>query len=414
MNLETVIDRLKNNDSVKFINKAIKNEDRIRFFTLNWLDKEFLKQKNTYYSDFNTTIKNRYNSVDAYSTFTNHLNVPFPTLDFVKGLYSSVSKIFCADNPFINYVFSDKEKKADNLDFYKNECWEAYKDTPNAIVIIDTNNGVYERYILDIRFVKYVKSKENIIKEIIFSFDDKKYYAFDEDSLFVGETESKGDYESIKEVSNIPNTLEKTPAVWLSDKFIKGTNEIVRQSLISDSLSKIEELLITEVNDSIINEKLVPVTLKYIDKCTYDVGHEYCLDGWIMKRVEEANGDEIIINDVSKLDSNGKRVPCHICNRQLVPGDNISVEKPVDELERDLISNWINYAVPPKEIFEKSKERLTELREQIKSNVLGISELNTNLNHNEDTIRYTTESRETILNNVKSSFENLIKSVDFK
>ena len=278
----------------------------------------------------NTSIKRKYNSVDAYSTFSNHIDVPFPTLDFIKGLYSSVSKIFQADNPFINYVFSDKEKKAENLDFYKKDCWEAYKDTPNAIVIIDTNGNNYERYILDIRFVEYVKSEGNIIKEIIFSFDNKTYYAFDNESLLVAEKETGADYSTLTETKNEKNKVGKTPAVWLSNKFISGTNEIVRQSLISDSLTKIEELLITEINDVIINEKLVPVTLKYIDKCTYDVGHEYCLDGWIMKRVEESSGDTIITNDVSKIDYNNKRVPCYICNQQLVPGDTVNIEKPVE------------------------------------------------------------------------------------
>jgi prefoldin subunit 5 len=43
--------------------------------------------------------------------------------------------------------------------------------------------------------------------------------------------------------------------------------------------------------------------------------------------------------------------------------------------------------------------------------VCGIDKLNTNLNHNEETIKYTVESRETILNYWKSGFETLIKNV---
>ena len=375
---------------------------------------------NAYNNVFNTTIKTKYNNVDAYATFNNHFSVPFYTTDFINSLYSKISRIFNANNSFVNFTFTsnneknEKDKKIEsNLTWFKTKAWEAFKYAHNSIIIIDTDkDNNYRRDILNIKNVYHIESKDNIIGKIIFSYDKKTYYAFDEKELLVLQKEKNESFEQLQEVNKITNKIKRVPAVWLIDKNLNDTNEIVKESLISKSLAKVEELLIAEVNDVIVNEKIVPLTTLYKEKCTYDVATEYCQDGYLIGREKiESDEDSLETRDYLKRDSNGKPIPCPICNKILIPGQTLSIETPKDDSQKDVKKNLVDYITPDIEIFEKSDKRLINIRAELEANVCGIDKLNTNLNHNEETIKYTVESRETILNYWKSGFETLIKNV---
>jgi len=414
MTREEAIERIKIHPSKKFIQQAITHQDRVRFFTTTALDKEKLSGYSTTFFD---TINSRFNQAESYSLFINHMNYPLQTTEYVKGLYSDLSKIFEASNPFIDFSFTDKDLKDknildQNIDWFKTKAYESFMKSHNSIVIIDSDqNDEFKYYIIDISTVKAIEVLDNEIQWIIFSLDNKKYFAFDSDTLLVLETDEKGSIDDLVEIASVDNTLGMAPAVFLIDKNLQDDNEIIKQSLISDSLGSIEEILVDAVKNDIISDKIVPVIKRFRGDCSYDNGISFCVDGFLKTRVKDPTG-ELQDREVSARDSKGRAVNCPQCSSAIVPGATISEPYPETSEEKDILNDALQYVTIDKEIFEVADERLRLKKLETKGNILGVErDLNTKLNHNATEILANTESREAVLKNWKTSYERLIKSV---
>lgn len=416
MTRDEAIERIKQDPSKKYITEAISHQERVRFFTTTALEKQ---QLSDYQSNFFDNINRRFDSNESYGLFENHITYPLQTTEYVKGLYSDLKKIFEASNPFIDFAFETKDNKDDaitdlNIEWFKTKAYESFMKAHNSIIIIDTDDKNELKYFLiDISSVEAIEVNNNIIEWIIFTNDKLTYYAYDNEELLVLKREKDQTIEDLQVVGNpIENSIGITPAVFLIDKNLRDDNEIVKQSLISDSLGAVEEILIDAVKNDIISDKIVPVVKRFRQDCEFDNGVQFCVDGYLKTRTTVPGDSTEEQRTINVLDYKGRAVNCPQCAKGIVPGSTISEPYPETSEEKDILNDALQYVTVDKDIFEVADERLRLKKLETKNNILGAEkDLNPKLNHNEVSVLQNTESRENVLKDWKNSYEKLIKSV---
>ncbi len=397
------------------IDRCVNLDAKTRFFSEISVN---LEDTSDYSTSFFGYVDARLNNTESMYKFEKAFTYPINTVDFTNDIHSKIKKIFDGEDPYTSYDISDSIKEDAeqflNHDWYKNEAFNAYCNTPNSIVIVDVKQIDDEKpepypVILPIESILDVKEINGEIKHVIYCITNKLIGVIDEYSYQLFE---KDDKDNIFEVPKVDNEhhLGYCPAWFISNKKIKE-KYYTRKNHLTQSFGDIQDLTFLKTLKSIISPHAFyhfVVKSKSNSSCGYKQGNIYCANGYLYMSGEEGSDTRVL----SK--SGNSAEPCPICNKSLGIGNEITT--PYTFTDAGAISepaSVVRFIAPDTQILEYSDKFVYAKEESIFSNIVGANEaLNPKLNHNESAYKYNSEGQLSVLLNWKTVFEYLIEQID--
>lgn len=356
---------------------------------------------------------------NKFDVFEYLLTLPIETVDFTEGVFNELKKIFNASDRFKKHEFTNPDLSVDyddylksirNQEFWKNQGFEAMKSAINDILIVDlpsipnladTRPQPYYyllpiEKVIDIKIIEGTKIEYIIFKDmrnerIVHVFDDLFYRSYDT---------TKG---NVLLVENM-HDLGFTPARSFWTTPFNSMRKIQKKGPISNALGRLDWLLVEYVFSK--HEALYagfPMYTMYEQECNYhdDQGNA-CENGYITYYPPgQFHGD--VDNETV-----AKREPCPQCNSNkpiLGPGTVITAPARADSEDPDLI-NGVQRVSADVDSLNWIKDKIQSDEQTITWNMIGYVQEQSREAMNEMQIMGNLQSRETVVLDVKTNFEN--------
>jgi len=387
---------IKDNRFKSEIARAIQQEDRIAYFVQTQLQDAVYSNSTASIdgvweadNQFLAWIRSwmRKENFVAYMKYYRH---PLPTTTLIQDdILPELSKVLEAQNQYFNYNFSSTARENDATAFlkenystyYRDVIFEALINNHNSIVVTDyVKTSDPYRLMINIRDVVAISpDTDKDIKEIVFKGlnqegEDRLYYYTDKFYSvwkIAPEDKQEDGKKYIRESYNT-HTLKKCPADFISQKALNSKLFVVRKSLFSNFIEKMENYVNYHVMQKMfIPHGALPVITHYKQnkgRCKPSQSKfadgTYCNDGWL------ANSNGI-------LGSRDAKIPCPICNkptiitagsivRMAVPKFGKNGEKPFD-----LNANFVKFHYAPVPLQKWLEEFVGIKREEIRYEIVG-------------------------------------------
>jgi hypothetical protein len=373
------------------LDEAVYIQDKLQMFSLPF----FRYNSSSYaFQEFLKQMRNKINNEKAFNTFRENINYPLPTVNFIKTVNDSISKIFEGDGKFIKYI--PEQRNIDGIptfDYIKNDIWTRFIHAPNTLVLTTKD----KRFFIDITAVKYLTlNSDNTVNEIIYLTENKEYWYIDSSVIGVYNQQ----YEFISEEKH---GLNVNPVTFISDKLPDFTKPIIRGNHLLDSLGDIEELLIIGILENIINRHIIPYVVKASQTgCRYNEGNQFCKNGYIWQTIKNESPVQVI--------SDGKPVKCKHCNSEIGFGSVIEIETKnldADQIAK-VIQNVIEYKHLSIDILKHPSEVKKAKEQEIHNKIVNKQEtLNNAQQHNKERVESTYENPKSVLFYWKMTFEKI-------
>lgn len=355
---------------------------------------------------------------NKFDVFEYLLTLPTETVDFTEGVFNELKKIFNASDRFKKHEFINPDLAVDydeylksikNDEFWKSKGFSAMKSAINDILIVDLPSipnlmdtrpqpyyyllpieQVIELKIIDGMKVEYIIFKDMRNERIVHVFDDLFYRSYDT---------TRG---NVLLVENM-HDLGFTPARSFWTTPFNSKRKIQKKGPISNALGRLDWLLVEYVFSK--HESLYagfPIDIMYDQECNYhdDEGNA-CENGYITRYIDRLHGDP----NQEKIE---KRDPCPACNSNkplLGPGTIITAPARGDNEDPDLI-NGVNRVGADVNSLEWIRNKIEKDEQTITWNMIGYVQQQSREAMNEMQIMGNMQSRETVVLDVKTNFEN--------
>lgn len=400
----------------KFIKECINVDEKTRFFSEITLSKN---ESSNYKEDFGRYVRDRLNNEESYYKFEKAFTYPLNINDFINDIHSKIKKIFEGEDPYYSYDLSDSIKEdAINYvltDWFKNEAFETFCNSPNTIVLIDINGSIDDKpapypVLINSENIIDVKECDGVIQHIVYYIDENLIGVVDSEYYQLFEKDDQKNIIEVNKEGNNKHELGYCPAYFISNKKVNSKG-YKRKNHLTSAFGEIQELTFYKTLKSIINPHafyLFTVKGKSNGSCGYKEGIAYCVNGYMKAQSED--GIDIVVLDESGVSAK----PCPVCNKSLGIGNEIKFSYGFTDAGAIAEPNdIIKFVAPDTAVLEYSDKFLSSKEESIFSNVVGSDEnLNPKLNHNEVAYKYNSEGQLSVLMNWKTVFEYLIKNVN--
>lgn len=340
-----------------------------------------------YYSTFRKKIEALYLNVYKENRFVNVYLGKFPsTVEICETIFSTLSNIFDSQNK--NITVSVENQKDEEIiselkpfyEYFKNEGWKAVQTLFNSFLCVDINeNQEYYLYNIAPQFVRYIDfDDDNEIEEIIFSFDNEKYYYYTKDFYSVYE-KNESTYVLEKETTH---ELGKCPVrVFLNDKLNNSSKFLSKNVIVSqlpDLFRYVKKSVELEMSEDFTSS---PIKIMPDQSCGYHISKEVisnnsdvpviievsCKGG----RLYESN-PQFQNGDLPVLEGNTQML-CPVCgqNRHVGTGASFTIDYQQAADSNINVNDFIKFFSPPLDGTNYQKERLKELYNSIIESTVG-------------------------------------------
>ncbi|GGG97394.1 hypothetical protein [Pedobacter zeae] len=215
------------------------------------------------------------------------MDFPLPTTELVDVIFSELSKVFDAQNKHLSYQFTRPEIRdnfTDYLDwlefnqFWENDCFEAIRNHPNCIQVIDMpviqNGSRPAPYVFNLfieRVLSLMVNEDGNISFVAYR-DDAGVIAIDENYYRIYSIQGQ-DLNTLTLVNENRHFLGYAPARFLIKDSI-GNTEVVKQSPITKALWAFDRLLFRIISgENLEDYAAYPIYSIYDDGCDYKDAH---------------------------------------------------------------------------------------------------------------------------------------------
>lgn len=358
---------------------------------------------------------------DKYETFENLFRFPVATNSITSVCYDKLSRIFEGRDPVFMYRFTSPEYAADWEDYrtkelneqevWKIKGWEFFKTEINSVLVCDLprEQAASDRlphpyfYWLPIRDVIAFKAKaDGQMKWIAFRqdndtlavMDDEYYRLFKYDNAVIGDLIE----EKRHDVGYCPARF-----FWSEPMSLDYPN--VKISPITKVLGALDWWLFFHISKHHLDLfGSYPVYTGYEPNCDYhnDNTGDYCNGGFLY----DAHG-------VQKLDLAGLPIKCPKCGDKRIVGAGSFIEVPVPIDGQPDLRNPVNMLSVDRNSLDYNVDEEERLKTDIITSVVGTNEeITTRDALNEQQILANFESQSTVLNRIKTGFEQAQQWVD--
>jgi len=384
-------------------------QDKLSFFVETY----FSPDNVPYLQEYKEKIKRKINNKQSFNRFLRHLDFPLQINEFTEYLYIELSKIFEAQNANFDFNIDIEDVDVDfDLSFYEKKLWGKYKKAPNTLILLDvpevqlTDYPIVSKIFIDIySVIEFELKSTNSFEYLIFQ-NNKKLYFVNAEKIAIYEYNDNKIGELIKEVNH---NYSFCPVFFISNEILNGNSNFVRSNKLVKSLTSLEDLQTINIFKKLLTPHafyLFVEKFKNSIGCNFENATVKCEGGYLFSKDE--NRTPIIDSE------NQSQARCPECNEDIGIGNELKKSLSfINSGSSKINSNVLSFISPSTEILDYGDKFIKEFREIIAKNIIGTeNSLNSKLNHNQDAYAYNTESKETVLINLKYNFEQVIKRIE--
>lgn len=420
LDLKQIEQILKQPSKKQLIQKAVRLQKRLRFHTETSIALSDVNAPATIFLDWVKGLLPK----DKYNVFLQLFKYPLPTSAVVEDVYRELERVFYSRNSSSIYQFSSSELLEDWLNYkkevlkeptvWKTIGWKKMQVSPNSILIVDlpttqtTARPEPYFYWLEIEnVIDYkVNERDNVrLDWIIFRQPDNKLAVFDNDSIRVFRLNEKQEITAL--LTEAKHDLGYCPARFFWATNINEANPDLKKNPITKELSNLDWYLFFALSKQHLDLYApYPIYSAYEADCDFENSEtgDYCDGGFL----RNASGEYKIL-------SNGSIEKCPCCSEKRVAGPGSFLEVPIPNQSEGVVDmrNPVQITTIDKDSLEYNVNECIRLRDDIIVSVVGsggtVSEKEA---INETQVAANFESKTSVLNALKTNFEEAQKFVE--
>ena len=399
--------------------KAVNMQRRLRFHT----------ETNIAISDINLPTNQFLDWVqrllpkDKFNIFLQLFKYPLSTPAVVEDVYRELERVFYSRNSSSSYQFTDselaedwqqyKKKQLNEPEIWKTIGWKEMQVSPNSILVVDLPvNQVTERpepyfYWLEIdNVIDYdLKEDDCSFNWLVFKQPKHRIAVFDDLSIRVYQLNDKNEIQSL--VTEAFHSLSYCPARFFWSTQLNEKNRDLKKNPITKELSNLDWYLFFSISKQHLDLYApYPIYSAYEADCDFENNEtgDYCDGGFL----RNASGEYKLLND-------GTIERCPVCGEKRVAGPGSFVEVPIPNQAEGVtdMRNPIQITTVDRDSLDYNVSECERLKNEIVISVVGtggtVSEKEA-INETQVTANF--ESKTSVLNALKTNFEQAQKFVE--
>ena len=402
------------------IQKAVNMQKRLRFHTETNIAISDISQPASIFLDWVRSLLPK----DKYNIFLQLFKFPLPTPAVVEDVYRELERVFYSRNSSSSYQFTDSEIAEDWAKYKKNilnepevwktQGWKKMQVSPNSILIIDlpqSQSSVRPEpyfYWLEIEAVidyKLSKNSDTLLDWLIFKQPENKIAVFDDSYIRVYQLNDKNEIQSL--VSEAPHDLGYCPARFFWSTQLNENTVDLKKNPITKELSNLDWYLFFALSKRHLDLYApYPIYSAYEADCNFENSEtgDYCDGGFL----RNAKGEYKIFRDGSI-----ERCPC--CSEKRIAGPGSFLEIPVPNQAEGVadMRSPVQITTIDRESLDYNVKECERLKNEIVISIAGsggtVSEKEA-INETQVTANF--ESKTSVLNALKTNFEQAQKFVE--
>lgn len=402
----------------QIIKKASLMQKRLRFHTETNIAVSDINQPTTLFLDWVSHLLPK----DKYNIFLHLFKYPLPTPAVAEDVYRELERVFYSRNSSSSYQFTDSEIAEDWQNFrrsnlnepeiWKTVGWKRMQVSPNSILIVDlpTQQNTLRPepyfYWLEIEdVIDYETPDGTTINWIVFKQPENKIAVFDDTSIRVYKLNEKNEISGL--VSEAIHNLGFCPARFFWTTQLNEKNRELKKNPITKELSNLDWYLFFSISKQHLDLYApYPIYSAYEADCHYENNEtgDYCDGGFL----RNSKGDWKFLAD-------GTLEKCPCCGNKRIAGPGSFLEVPVPNVSEGIadLRNPVQITTIDKDSLDYNVDECVRLRNDIIISVVGsggtVSEKEA---INETQVAANFESKTSVLNALKTNFEQAQKFVE--
>lgn len=402
------------------IQKAVRLQKRLRFHTETSIALSDINAPATIFLEWVKGLLPK----DKYNVFLQLFKYPLPTSAVVEDVYRELERVFYSRNSSSIYQFSSSELLEDWM-YYRKEIlkeptvwktigWKKMQVSPNSVLVIDlpkeqtTTRPEPYFYWLEIdNVVDYkVNERDNTrLDWIVFRQPENRLAVFDIDSIRVFQLNEKQEITAL--LTEAKHDLGYCPARFFWTTNLNEANPDVKKNPITKELSNLDWYLFFALSKQHLDLYApYPIYSAYEADCDFENSEtgDYCDGGFL----RNSSGEYKIL-------SNGAIEKCPCCSEKRVAGPGSFLEVPIPNQSEGVadMRNPVQITTIDKNSLDYNVNECIRLRDDIIVSVVGsggtVSEKEA---INETQVAANFESKTSVLNALKTNFEEAQKFVE--
>lgn len=402
------------------IQKAVNMQRRLRFHTETNLAISDINQPATIFLDWVRNLLPK----DKFNIFLQLFRFPLATPAVVEDVYRELERVFYSRNASSSYQFTDSElaedwaryrkSKLNEPEVWKTIGWKKMQVSPNSILVVDLPQVQASAwpepyfYWLEIDAVidyKVLESDKNQFEWLIFKQPENRIAVFDDTSIRVYQLNDKLEIQSL--ISEAQHSLGYSPARFFWSEQLNEKNKDLKKNPITKELSHLDWYLFFAISKQHLDLYApYPIYSAYEADCDFENNEtgDYCDGGFL----RNAKGEYKILNDGTV-----ERCPC--CSEKRIAGPGSFLEIPIPSQTEGIadMRNPIQITTIDRESLDYNVDECERLKDEIVISVVGtggtVSEKEA-INETQVTANF--ESKTSVLNALKTNFEQAQKFVE--
>lgn len=402
------------------IQKAVNMQRRLRFHTETNIAISDINQPTTAFLQWVKTLLPK----DKYNVFLQLFKFPLPTPAVVEDVYRELERVFYSRNSSSSYQFTDselsedwanyKKDKLNEPDIWKTTGWKRMQVSPNSILVVDlpqiqkTSRPEPYFYWLEIDAVidyQLLENDGNAFEWLIFKQPNNQIAVFDDTYIRVYQLNEKNEIQSL--VSEASHDLGYCPARFFWSTRLNEKNKELKKNPITKELSNLDWYLFFALSKRHLDLYApYPIYSAYEADCNFENNEtgDYCDGGFL----RNAKGEYKILND-------GTVEKCPCCSERRIAGPGSFLEVPVPNQSEGIadMRNPVQITTIDKDSLSYNVNECARLKNDIVISVVGsggtVSEKEA-INETQVTANF--ESKTSVLNALKTNFEQAQKFVE--
>lgn len=418
LELKQIKEILQKPNKKQIIQKASLMQKRLRFHTETNITVSDINQPTMLFLDW---VKHLL-PVDKYNTFLHLFKFPLSTPAVAEDVYRELERVFYSRNSSFTYQFSDSEISEDWADYrinklhepdiWKTTGWKQMQVSPNSILVVDLpTEQTTERpepyfYWLEIdSVIDYETPDGNALNWIVFKQPENRIAVIDEISTRVFQLNEKNEITGL--VTEAIHNLGYCPARFFWSTQLNEKNKELKKNPITKELSNLDWYLFFSTSKQHLDLYApYPVYSAYEADCNFENNEtgDYCDGGYL----RNAKGE-------FKMLADGTVEKCPCCSEKRIVGPGSFLEVPVPNQAEGIadMRNPVQITTIDKDSLTYNVDECVRLRNDIIISVVGsggtVSEKEA---INETQVAANFESKTSVLNALKTNFEQAQKFVE--
>ena len=402
------------------IQKAVKMQRRLRFHTETNIAISDINQPAT---TFLTWVQHLLPK-DKYNIFLQLFKFPLPTPAVVEDVYRELERVFYSRNSSTAYQFTNSELAEDWANYkinvlnepeiWKTVGWKRMQVSPNSILVVDLPTEQASSrpepyfYWLEIDQVidyELAENSDSCFKWLIFKQPENRIAVFDDESIRVFQINEKHEIQSL--ISEAKHDLGYCPARFFWSTQLNENDKELKKNPICKELSNLDWYLFFALSKQHLDLYApYPIYSAYAADCNFENNEtgDYCDGGFL----RNAKGD-------FKLLADGSIEKCPCCSEKRIAGPGSFLEVPIPSVADGIadLSNPVQITTIDKDSLDYNVKECERLRDDIIVSIVGsggnVSEKEA---INETQVSANFESKTSVLNALKTNFEEAQKFID--